>query len=256
MISKLIVQDAKLAVLPWWEKVEALKGLSEIRFKEGLNVLWGRNGAGKSTVLTTLAKLAHCDQGGVSVITQTSVGDFFSFDESPKFGIVLEHDAQAVQCVNASRTYGIIGGSFDYDFMEAAMGSIYTKGSSGQVQLHWIGAKLKDRQNWPDVKWKMQESSVNSTWKKRLKQIRKNQFTAQIPPGPRTILFDEPDRSLDLDAQYMLWKVLPRMASEGYQFIVATHSIFARDISGAHYIELSPGYLDMCRKLEMQGVPK
>lgn len=249
MIRRVIVKDPKRSIIPWWDKVEALKNLSEVSFGEGLNILWGRNGAGKSTLLSALAKLTHCDQGGHSRVTARSAAEFYPIGENPLFGVVLEHDGQAVQSVAADRTYGLDAGTFDHDFIEAAMQHIFTKGSSGQLQLHAVGMKIKDRQNWPEVRWDRKEADMGDPWRARLRQIREVLFEPRFPAGPRTILFDEPDRSLDLDSQEMLWQVLPRIAREGYQIIAATHSICACDIPGATYVELSPDYLSRCRQL-------
>jgi hypothetical protein len=56
-------------------------------------------------------------------------------------------------------------------------------------------------------------------------------------------LLDEPERSYDLNAQVGVWRLL-RAYSDQVQFIVASHSLFALKIPDAHYIELSPRYLE------------
>lgn len=254
MISRVLVKDPALSVVPWWKDVAALRGLAEIPFKEGLNILWGRNGSGKSTILRMLAKLTHCDQGGVSKVTRTSLSEFFPWGgDPPKLGILLEQDGQAVLSLDASKEYGTAGKSFDDDFFELGMRRMLARGSSGQVQGFWLSKMMKSRKAWPEVEWTLSEAGCNDVWAGWIAQVREKMFAAQIPPGPKTILVDEPDRSLDLDAQALVWRDLPLVAAEGYQIIAASHSAFARDIPGAHYIELTPGYLESCRKL---GGPK
>lgn len=64
MISALRIVDPDTACVAHWGKVEALKGLEAIEFKPGLNILWGPNGCGKTTVLTAIARMLHCEQVG------------------------------------------------------------------------------------------------------------------------------------------------------------------------------------------------
>ena len=65
-----------------------------------------------------------------------------------------------------------------------------------------------------------------------------------------TFLFDEPDRSLDVENQIMLWRFLRSFAAGGKaQFIVACHTPFVLDLPEAHQIEMTPRFLDLFRKV-------
>ena len=68
-----------------------------------------------------------------------------------------------------------------------------------------------------------------------------------LPPGPLTVLLDEPDLHLDIPSQANLWKQLVDLAKRE-QVIVTSHSVFAVAVPGAAYIDLVPGYLAECRK--------
>lgn len=100
------------------------------------------------------------------------------------------------------------------------------------------------KQGFPQsIDWKITKQSVNSTWQKRLEQIEKR-LAGQIPTGPRTMLFDEPESGFSLQWQAGLWNnVFSKVDPAKFQLIVATHSPFALRIPGAHYIEMDPGYM-------------
>ena len=65
MIYKLLVKDPTKAALPWWNTVEWLKDRTEIEFGPGLNILFGKNGSGKSTVIKSIAKVLCCLDGSL-----------------------------------------------------------------------------------------------------------------------------------------------------------------------------------------------
>ena len=71
--------------------------------------------------------------------------------------------------------------------------------------------------------------------------------SSPTPPGPLTVLLDEPDLHLDIPSQANLWKQLVDLAKRE-QVIVTSHSVFAVAVPGAAYIDLVPGYLAECRK--------
>lgn len=64
--------------------------------------------------------------------------------------------------------------------------------------------------------------------------------------GRRTILLDEPARSLDIPSQRQAWGLFAQQTR--FQLIIATHNPFALWIKGAKYIDLKPGYLEECRE--------
>ncbi len=280
MISRLLVKDSARSIVPWWSQVEALRALTEVCFKPGLNVLWGRNGAGKSTILKALSRLTCSEQGGRSVVTEDAIRAFFpgfGADEEDNFGLLLEHDAQATVTASAGTRYGLSLGGFDDDFFFEGFLTMNQKGSSGQNQMGLLdralsqymtiarpkaqpseptgrtplmrrGAAAPPVPEWPMIDWRVTEQGVNDLWANRVRKMREKLFTPQIPAGPYTVILDEPDQSLDLDMQARLWGAMPRiMQDKNLQVICATHSVFATDIPDAHYIELTPGYLEEVR---------
>lgn len=241
MIAALHIDDPTRTIIPWWSKVTALQGVTTWHFTPGLNILWGPNGSGKTSIVLALAKLTHCAQGGTPAITRSSVEPFLDPERTPD-GVWLEQDGQPVVHVDPGRMAGIVGGGFDDDFFDAGLKNILAKGSAGQLSTFRWNEIM--RAGPPAEVVDSLGTCVNDLWLEA-KARAVQSLAATIPKGPRTILMDEPDRSIDLPAQATFWKSLthPKVP----QVIVATHSPFAVDILGANYIELEPGYLEKCR---------
>lgn len=254
MITKLTINDPAKLPIKWWEKAECLKKIKTLEFKPGLNVLWGRNGSGKSSVLALLAKFFHAEQGRYTFISRESLSEFVPYGTKPieVFGsATIEHDSQGVMYFNPDHRPGLVGGmaGFDYDFMDAAMGNIFVKGSCGELEMYQLNqclAAIKDGKR-IDVKFKHKKEESE-------RQYLQEFLKGNIPDGQPTFLLDEPERSCDLPVQKALMNFLQKRATD-VQIIVASHSVFAANIPGANYIEFSEGYLAKCRDvIEVEGL--
>ena len=249
MIHSLKVTDPSRLTVGWWSKVESLSKIDTLEFGPGMNILWGRNASGKSTILRLLAEWFHCYQGGRSVVTETSIrGATKSLAAKDVFldGAEIKHDGQSVSYFNPEKPVGFSGSQFDDDFMEEGIFSMFRKGSSGQNTLHGIMTAVRQKSE-EKIPFNMHKDRVNTLWQGWIEGVER-MLTPNSPPGPRTILLDEPDRSLDIDNSAEVWRQIP-FPHKPRQIIVATHSPFALRIEGAKYIELSPGYLETCRNL-------
>jgi len=253
MIYQLMIKDPAQTPVTWLPTVKALRQPRTFAFKPGLNVLWGVNGSGKTTLTQLLARLLHCEQGGRPVVTQASL-QALAPDEKRDLlaGLELQHDGQSVRHFDPSHAPGLIGGlaGFDYDFGFEGIMNARFKGSAGQTTMHRFNRLLDEilTGSVPPIEWQMQKAHVNDLYKKRI-QLAERFLKAHKPPkgwpeGPAqpTVLLDEPERSYDLTTQAGIWRMIRAYATE-VQFIVASHSFFALRVPGAHYIELTPGYL-------------
>ncbi len=251
MIRSLEIIDPKSTFIKWLGNVEALATPRKFEFKPGLNVIWGRNGAGKSTIIQILANLFHCHQAGVPVVTETSIQDLFSSSEDPTKSIKVCHDGQGVRYFDPSMQVGVVGGgaAFDWDFGPEGVANYLFRGSAGQVTLKRFDKVLESlvrRVDSPKVEYKVLSGKVNSLWESRLKIVN-TILKGSGNVGQPTILLDEPERSLDLNYQPAIWRLL-RAFAPTTQFIVASHSLFSLRIPEANYIELSPEYLSGSEK--------
>lgn len=263
MISAIRVTDPSRCCVVHWEKVAALKGLDRLEFKPGLNILWGPNGCGKSTVLTLLARMLHCEQGNRTVVTQTSVQAVFTVpyknypngfrsEEFPD-GVVPVHDGQATLHFDPGHAVGLIGGSFDWDFGTEGIHNAISRGSAGETSMRRMNDVLTHvvkPETFPRVEWKEQKPEgepgpKEHSWTKKLRQVA-TFLDGTLERGQPTVLLDEPDRSLSIKLQAGLWHNLAARYAGNVQVIAASHSPFALRLPGAHYIDLSPGYLAEC----------
>ncbi|MHC4406953.1 MAG: AAA family ATPase, partial [Planctomycetota bacterium] len=126
MIKTLHITDPNNTPVKWWADVEGLQGIDRFDFTPGINILWGPNGIGKSTIILALARLTHCEQGGRSVVTSTSIRQLergwgaredFRKKELTS-GMHIDFDGQPVVYRNPHNNVGLIGGmaGFDDDF--------------------------------------------------------------------------------------------------------------------------------------------
>jgi len=273
MISAIEVTDPMRSSVHWWDKVAWLKGRQRIDFKPGLNILWGPNGSGKSTVLTLIARMLHCEQGGVSCVTSRSIENAFTVagtsrngdrTETLPVGVVPVHDGQPAMHFDPSHAVGLEcgGAAIDWDFSNMGIANTMFQGSSGQTVMMRIntilGAIIRPTEFPKTIEWKhpLVEPTERPTDKWRMKAWEVAQFLkGTIERGQPTVLLDEPDRSLSLKTQAGLWQNLAKRYAGNIQIIAASHSPLALKLPGANYIEIEPGYLAECeRVMEMHAL--
>lgn len=259
MIESVRIIDSKQLPVSWWAKTPSLTKIESLAFTPGLNIIWGKNGAGKSTILRLIAKMFHAEQGRFSTITQSSIMDLFPslFANKKEVklpqGVEIIHNGRGIGYYDPCAKVGLIGGSFDDDFYLEGIQSTMRKASSGQWTIGDVGGlwtKMEKKETFLPV-WKMNKERVNSHYRKRLELVEEffksntkdEQWQKEIRP---TMLLDEPDRSLDMPNQVKLWKGLQIQAKRKYQIIAASHSPFALNLPEANYIEISDGYLNEC----------
>lgn len=233
-------------------KLPYFAGKKSIEFTPGLNILFGPNGCGKSTVLNMLADTMAARQGGTSHVTQDYIRQTVdSYEKDPakqdSIGIKCIHDGQPVVFADTRNTVGLIGGSFDDDFFDKGLAEVMTKNvSHGQRSMSRLNSALETLvtpEKFPkSVVYKVSRKTVNSTWQAAL-DIVDSRMKGSIEPGPRTLLLDEPESNFSLVWQARLWKLLALKAeAENFQVIVATHSPFALKIPTANYVDLDALY--------------
>jgi len=244
MIRSFKIKDPQCTPIPWWASVHALRKPREFEFKPGLNILWGRNGSGKSTVIKALARLTHCEQSGNPVVTRESLRTL-SDVEGLQNGVGLEHDGAGVRYFDPSHEVGLVGGqaAFDDDFMFEGISNIMFKGSSGETTLNRIQGILNNVVGGivPEVDWRVEKGYFDLETERLL--LARHFLKGSGKRGLPTVLLDEPARSLDLIAQPRIWNFI-RAYSPQVQFIIASHNPYALNIPGANYIELTEGYLE------------
>lgn len=238
MITGITITDPTNTCVKWWPEVEWLKGVTELAFKPGVNVIIGPNGSGKSTVLTALARLLMCEQGGVQKITYDAMSEA---GDGKKTGLTIQHDGSPVVYCDPNKTVGLIGGGFDYDFLDEGVHNTMFKGSAGQTTVSRLNHALHllvGREPFPAV-----------TRKGVPKDVQWVQDLIGTPPEKPipTIILDEPTRCLEMKLDAGFWGNLVKHSEKnGVQILVAAHSPFCVDLPGVHYIETKKLYRLEC----------
>lgn len=241
MIYTLKIKDSTKIPIDHWEKVSSLKQIS-VDFSPNLNIVIGSNGCGKSTLLLLLRRAFHCESGYYSCITQHSID---SFDIKNKDGFEITHDGMPVFSYDSSKSVGIIAGGFDNDFFSEGLSSLFMKKmSSGQKTVMEIQKTFNSVKEINKIEDKF-GYQVNDIWLDKRKRIDEFLTTSDKPNERKTIILDEPTKSLDFMSEMVLWDIIEKQAQKT-QIIIATHSIgvLRRFSCDTKIIELEDGYLN------------
>jgi len=250
MIYEIHIKDPSETPIPWWHKVPWLQRES-FTFGPGLTILFGPNGSGKSTLLLALARLFHCAQGGVPVITESSIREFTYRNRTiadktlrSLDSLSVKHDGRIKGFFEAGKRIGAAGGYFDDDFFDDGVRSTLMRGSHGETHLDAL-ARILSHSCEPVAD--RVGKRVNDLWLSWREQVLA--FLApNAEPGPPTLLLDEPDRSLSIPRRVELWRALLD-ASKRVQILLASHDSLCLRLppDRVTYLETEPGYLNRCR---------
>lgn len=229
-----------------------MAGRKTFKFEPGLNVLFGKNGTGKSTLLLLIARTFHCAQGGYSKITQTSVWDMQVNTDNKDLpsGYRIQHDGNMVFFLDPDKDVGIMGDSFDNDFMEEAVKGVGLKCLSQGERAVFKLITMFENVAIRDRVGGMDKNCLNDHWKEMMIKAEKGmkRNTRVFKTDRCTILIDEPERSLDLENEVRFWRFMKK-AVKNVQVIVATHSPFVLFIDDANFVETTPGYVKKSMEL-------
>lgn len=222
-------------------------------FKEGLNIIIGANGSGKTSVVKTIANNFAALDLGYSNITHNWI--LSNTGVSSEFDVVADiiHDGQGIYYADPRKKLGHqeSGNSLEEFGVLAAIENMNTLSeSSGEMSLRRILPIVDQLDEEPS------QSHVSVFRDSIANYIDRNDglangisdlLEAKIPLSQPTIIMDEPGTGLGILSQILFWNRIKQAAKEGkYQLIIVTHSVLALDIPGAHYIEMSEGYRQAC----------
>lgn len=242
-----------------------LKG-RKFEFTPKCNILFGQNGSGKTTIMkvaagyTGIETKAKQDGGGWSkpprIMSFGKKVEFpASFVETTIGGVTADVVWDGMPCFYNSASLSEAGANLGY-FVDSAEGSpdgmmdmmeqvslITGHYSEGELRNHKISKVVKAMQKppspWPPTLGEHASDSAKSY----------AQYVKKLLPkegGIRTLLWDEPDRSLSVENQILFWtRFIPHFLETGVQIIVATHSyipMFLPQFSFFNIIDVEKGY--------------
>jgi len=233
-------------------------GRKTFEFQKGVNILFGPNGCGKTTLINILGAYSGTRAGW------STFGDpLYSMDhEYPElFAKNAPAQVKAQVCWDGTASFlmspktGSPGGATLDDSQDGLMdfgmvvGEMMAKVSSGQERIIRINRLAEVLKTVPDLTKKPKNySDVNDLWQKSMDKFVKY-VKSRTLDGPSTLLLDEVDQSMAIPLQKDFWTIAVPNIAKRFQVIAATHCPFAlahREAKG--FIEMDPGYTDACMK--------
>jgi predicted ATPase len=237
----------------------------KFEFKPGLNILFGPNGCGKSTILKTLAgRLGILNGGHTKIITARDldrtnkdiVSNLSNINiKKEKVGCTIETDGSRGFYYRGNEITSENISSFFFhnedmspdgitSFEEQIAGLTGTP-SHGTQQTQKIFKVLEKISKIPP------KDTLQTPNPPELEFLQQ-QLWKNIPETEKfTILLDEPDNHLEIPFQHLfLLRVLPNLA-KNHQIIVATHNPIALKIpkTVAHFVDFNKKYTELCRSM-------
>lgn len=250
-------------------KVGTLSGRT-FEFKEGVNVLFGRNGCGKSTIVKACAAygltrsgwttwdwslLSYAfneafgdgrTEGLIDAVLQASRAEFKA--EVAVDGPVYAHndlyyDGSGVGLAKSGLGAGsMVLAEWCILHMDAS------RSSSGEDSAARLNRFIDVMNGCPFELGERPDPSRNSNLALRAELY--DYIRDRLSGGVPTVLLDEPDDHLDIPVASRLYSViLPAIAEQGYQVIVATHNPLALFTDGLNLVDVCEGYADESRAL-------
>lgn len=239
-------------------------GNKRFEFTNGINVLFGPNGCGKSTIQKTLKAYCGIKTGGWTKINDpTELGTTSSIINFPNAYCVYAPGKCLADVgwtgspsffndgdIKVSETFFYQNAGQSHDGITTEheqMMALAKKPSSGQYRIERLNKVFDVIKQVPvsnEVPTNIQRSG-NTNF-----ALKEQQYWQSLGMfGRNTIILDEPERSLSLPKQKeLLCKLIP-LHMKGFQVIIATHSVFALSMKDVNIIDMDPGYVKECNTI-------
>lgn len=260
MIEKITFKKGSKHKLSYISELPAIENMGGvIEFKPGINILIGPNGCGKTSVLKAIGDMFAASQYGHSCLSKAFLMEVSSKEKGSRFDFPFDvvHDAQVVLYGDPRRALGVSNGNPDRETVREGALEIFAMNeeSSGEQANRRITPLLNILRGKDDIPEGLgavfNPDELNDHYKGIIGEYVETVFTPNTEKGQVTVLLDEPETSLGLMNQILLWEKILKdpEIKEKFQIILVSHSSNALKIEGANYIEMKEGYLEACHKM-------
>lgn len=249
MIRKIKFKDLEKLPLncKYIKNTNIFKNDQEIEFSEGLNLIIGKNGCGKSTLINIIGSYLMCNTLMRSKVSSIELSNIINYDSDFNYFILDGVDVEAdyrvstFKIIDKAEGNPLNGENVPESFI---INSEISHKSRGESNLSRLGVLSSMMYNPKLHRFDVSEYENNDKFKLFSDYIKRNNY---IPKTPRfTLLLDEPDNNLDMYEIDKLGNDLIE-GSETSQILAVVHNpalIYKLSQYDINIIEMSEGYMD------------
>ena len=267
MITSVKITDNTKLPLEYAEELDVFQNGKTYDFKGGVNVIIGKNGCGKTTLIKMIASYMLCSDTLCSKLPNFAnfgalkINNLFEKDKTEiKDGIKIAADYAGVVYKYLSESElnneNVLG---DITILQYFMNN--AGASTGEIIVNSVGQLFQFAFGNKDIQFPIQDlidivekNRTNDFWKERFINLLKYYKENRIEITPRdfeyTFLLDEPDRNLDITNIESIYEILAHR-KEMSQIICVIHNPILiyklsrlRGKNKVNFIELTDGYLN------------
>ena len=273
MITKVTITNNKNTPIRYLPELDTFKNGTEYNFKPGINIIIGKNGCGKTTLINLISKYTLCSDYMYSKLpSMANMGDAlkiadlfgreFTFEKIGKdtdvkdgASVVCDYDGIVYHYMLKDKV-DALASMENLRFVAGNAGLSTGEQMSYSLNNLFNTAFSKKDVNFPIEEIKKLMKRSNDLWKKRFENLLKyyedNRLNITEKEFEFTFLLDEPDRNLDITKIDELYYILS-FRKELTQIICVVHNpILIYKLSKLDYInfiEMTDGYLNEIKKV-------
>lgn len=239
-------------------------------FTDGINIITGRNGSGKSVLLNIIKTSCGIENESTYPRMPSPMDLHGLFRDNDDWDSISDHINKKV------KSKGYPSNNIDWDgamvhhltpdffnpkdlwrLMDSpypnqgsglfntgeVLGLVMSKNSKGEGAIRLLN-KIYNL----NTEYDCHLNRVNEIWLKASEIFQNWLSSFPTEKGKPTLLIDELDSNLDLDNQKQYWEYINSLTKK-WQIIVVSHSIFAFRNINANHIKLNPEYFNKVKKL-------
>ena len=233
----------------------------ELIFKEGVNIVYGKNGSGKTSLFNEYAESLGSLEFGFPNFTQVGLGEtsnkipsagFYTckYEVLKNHALKIDSDKSPVVFCNPERTQHL-NKLQKYDMEVQLLPTIiqleHSKKSQGQVGSDWFEIALTMVTDFKkgDKQYSFEKRSSYNELKDWIKS-NVGEMPKEIKP---TLIIDEVERSMDVQSQIDFMNICMNFSEiENVQMIIITHNPLWLTVKDVNLVELESGYIEECKE--------